>query len=347
MVGTFHPVARPFTHTPVLCSSSFHVEGHPLEAPADFRAKLDGLMEGHTEHESQRKAALAFLYLIAVLAPPTTEQGLVLRARSTLPVGAGLGSSASFSAAMATALLLTFGHITSATDPASLETINAYAFMAEQVIHGNPSGLDNSVATFGGARSFRRGGAFETLEGFQSLDLLLTNTKVPRSTSVLVAGVGAKKTTYPTIVEPMLDAIDQISARCKDAFLRRKQNAISQEELLAELEDLVDINHCLLHGLGVSHASLEQVRAITGEHGIKTKLTGAGGGGCALSIVPHGLPQADIETVKAQLANVGYDCYQTSLGGLGVTTSVLNPDQDEKWLMEASREDLEARILLA
>lgn len=48
------------------------------------------------------------------------------------------------------------------------------------------------------------------------------------------------------------------------------------------------MNHCLLSAMGVSHPSLEQVRAITSKHGLKTKLTGAGGGGCAVTVIRDG-----------------------------------------------------------
>jgi mevalonate kinase len=80
--------------------------------------------------------------------------GFKIGTRSFLPVGAGLGSSASYSVVLATALLIAFDYIpvdfASSTDKAAhFETINRYAFKAEQVIHGNPSGVDNAVATFG------------------------------------------------------------------------------------------------------------------------------------------------------------------------------------------------------
>ena len=48
---------------------------------------------------------------------------------------------------------------------------------------------------------------------------------------------------------------------------------------------LVSINHSLLCALGVGAPALEQVRAIAETEGLATKLTGAGGGGCAFTLV--------------------------------------------------------------
>jgi mevalonate kinase len=105
-------------------------------------------------------------------------------ARATLPIGAGLGSSASFSVCCATALLLMHDRIslpelpaptTEASDempghvhlshqgrraipPATAEEVNRWAYVAEKILHGNPSGVDNSVAVFGGALAYTRAG---------------------------------------------------------------------------------------------------------------------------------------------------------------------------------------------
>jgi mevalonate kinase len=50
-------------------------------------------------------------------------------------------------------------------------------------------------------------------------------------------------------------------------------------------------NHKYLVTLGVSHPSLETVKEKTAiPHGLTTKLTGAGGGGCAVTLIPDGKP---------------------------------------------------------
>ena len=84
------------------------------------------------------------------------------------------------------------------------EEVNRWAFVAEKVLHGNPSGVDNSVSVFGGALAytrpgFGRKGGMEPIYGFKSLRFLLTDTKVPRNTKQLVAGVALKKQNVCTI----------------------------------------------------------------------------------------------------------------------------------------------------
>jgi mevalonate kinase len=77
-----------------------------------------------------------------------------------LIVGAGLGSSASFSVCLSACLLILFGFIQrSLVEKEDFRTsnmsahygamINKYALLAEKIIHGNPSGLDNTICTYG------------------------------------------------------------------------------------------------------------------------------------------------------------------------------------------------------
>jgi len=85
------------------------------------------------------------------------------------------------------------------------------------------------------------------------------------------------KKRYSDLVDPIFLAIGAISQRA--VSLIREQN-------IAELGRLMNINHGLLASLGVSSRELEElVYAANGAGGaLGAKLTGAGGGGCMISL---------------------------------------------------------------
>ncbi|CAD6248362.1 unnamed protein product [Miscanthus lutarioriparius] len=78
---------------------------------------------------------------------------------SDLPMGAGLGSSTAFCVSMSGVLLTAAGAVSVGArrgaegweelEKGDLELVNQWAFQGEKIIHGKPSGIDNSVSTFG------------------------------------------------------------------------------------------------------------------------------------------------------------------------------------------------------
>src|SRR5581483_8320667 len=119
-----------------------------------------------------------------------------------IPIGAGLGSSASICVCLSTALLLQIRtlagpHPDQPPEEAEIqiERINRWAFVGEMCTHGNPSGVDNTVSSGGKAVLFRRGDYSKppkvvALTKFPELPLLLVNTRQSRSTAAEVAKVG-------------------------------------------------------------------------------------------------------------------------------------------------------------
>lgn len=271
------------------------------------------------------QSAQAFLYLYMHVASVTgLRPSQTYTIRAGLPVSAGLGSSAAFSVSVASALLYSHGVLPvpgqqSPATPHSVESehahlVNSWAFVAEKVLHGNPSGVDNTVSSLGGAIAYRRAisgrqeQSLKSLKGFDEVPFLITDTKVPRDTKTLVAGVArrklevrwlllsvtcATKLTVPSRQEPdtiipLLDSIQRISDQAEQVL--SAAGAHSRSEQVATLARLVEQNHSHLVSLGVSHPALETVRNKTRDQpwGLATKLTGAGGGGCAVSVVPDG-----------------------------------------------------------
>ncbi|XP_029427312.1 mevalonate kinase isoform X4 [Rhinatrema bivittatum] len=149
------------------------------------------------------------------------------------------------------------------------------------------------------------------------LRILLTNTKVPRSTKLLVAGVKDKILKYPAILNPVLTSIDAISRECERVLKAITEN--SSLDCYSVLEELFDINQHHLNVLGVGHPSLDKLCQVTASHGLHSKLTGAGGGGCGITLLRPDTNPAKVEAAKQDLQACGYECWETYIGAPGVS----------------------------
>ncbi|KAJ2807022.1 Mevalonate kinase [Coemansia helicoidea] len=282
-----------------------------------------------------RMAALVFVYLYGSLVADTGAQGFSICVRSLLPVGAGLGSSAAYSVALSAALLQLTGQLHGdGASEGDRRLINGWAFQGEQVAHGTPSGIDNSVATYGGFLEYTKGRDPAPLQSTRALRVVITNTNVPKSTKALVAGVRALRDAHPAIVDSILDAIHSVSTTAAELFQAPDADDSDAEQ---RLHDIVRVNHGLLMALGVSHPSLERVRDIAARYRMASKLTGAGGGGCALTLVPSGAPKSATAEVAAAMAADGFECYDTVVGGAGVSiTYAVGAESIEAWIGKQS-----------
>lgn len=300
------------------------------------------------------RSASAFLYLFLSLGSKSFPACLYTL-RSTIPIGAGLGSSASISVCLSAALLLQVRtlagpHPDQPSEEARLqvERINRWAFVSEMCIHGNPSGIDNTVATQGKAVFFQRTDydkppSVRPLWDFPELPLLLVDTKQAKSTAFEVAKVGTLNKTHPDLVGSILDAMGKVTTTVADLIEEEDFDATDEEDL-RRVGELMTINHGLLVSLGVSHPRLERIRELVDHEGIGwTKLTGAGGGGCSITLLRPELPIERLNKLEAQLEEENYQKFETTLGGDGV--GVLWPavlkngtEEDEQGGMEIDLE---------
>lgn len=159
------------------------------------------------------------------------------------------------------------------------------------------------------------------LRDFPELPLLLVNTRQSRSTATEVAKVATLKKAHPEITNLILDAIDGITKSAHDLITANEFDA-DNPAALKRLGELITVNHGLLVSLGVSHPKLERIRALIDHAGIGwTKLTGAGGGGCAITILrPEPTAQAKSTTLadlEHRLEEEGFEKFETTLGGDG------------------------------
>ncbi|KAG6373417.1 Cys/Met metabolism PLP-dependent enzyme-domain-containing protein [Boletus reticuloceps] len=277
------------------------------------------LPEASGSHACQ--ASLAFLYLYMVFVKElesTARPSFTLSVRATLPVGAGLGSSAAFSVCTATSLMLITGRISlpSPSDPGPSSSRQQPDRLSKSLADTLPYTVGdfcirNPIPSEG------KEGGMVSIEGFTSHRFLLTDTRVPRNTKELVGSVGKQKVEEPERVGKVLNDIQVVVEKASSVL----SGSGGKESLAA----LIDENHRLLDRLRVSHPSLEAVRRITGAdpYNLATKLTGAGGGGCAVTLIPDGFSSSKLTPLisaleSEQFTSETFRTYLTEVGGLGL-----------------------------
>ncbi|GLD97599.1 hypothetical protein PINS_up006289 [Pythium insidiosum] len=252
----------------------------------------------------------AVLRASSILLQTPHTHGLRIRvSAASFPVGAGLGSSAAFSVALAGGLL----QVRDQQPSSSLTEINAFAYSAEVILHGSPSGVDNTVSTFGGALKFTKLPlpASQPIDGdLSKFRILIVNTRVPRSTKALVAGVRARYDEDPSRTQSQFDAIQAIV----NQFVELSADGALTESVLGQL---MEQNHSILNALGVGHDEIEKVATECKREGMWTKLTGAGGGGCTVTLVPGFLAEDRLNAVMKTLESKGFQCFLSTIGGCG------------------------------
>lgn len=147
---------------------------------------------------------------------------------------------------------------------------------------------------------------------------MLVNTNTPRSTAEQVANVKSLLNEHEVITEGMLDTIDRITLSALEIIKSQSHGVEISSSALVRLGELIRINHGLLVSLGVSHPRLERIRELVDHAGIGwTKLTGAGGGGCSITLLKPGIKQAVKDDLGEKLGEEGFQRYDTTLGGDG------------------------------
>jgi len=190
--------------------------------------------------------------------------GLRIRIDSKLPVGSGLGSSAS----VASAVIGTIGRLYDRRW--NLDRVNALVYQTEKIMHGRPSGGDNTAVVYGGILRFRKIGrrfSFRRIglaKGLLPKIILVDSGRPTETTGEMVEGVKVKS--QKSKVKSIIRKMGKISR----AFIHDYRNGEFSVNLIQD-------NERLLEELGVvGTRARAMVRAIERLGGV-AKISGAGG----------------------------------------------------------------------
>jgi mevalonate kinase len=220
---------------------------------------------------------------------------LSIKITSTIPVASGLGSGAAVTVALVRALSSHLDH------PMSDEEVNAFAYEIEKLHHGTPSGIDNTVVTYGKPVYFVKSppspagrGAGKEVETFtvgRPFTIVIGDTGIPAPTRESVGDVrklwGAEKERW----EGVFDEIGEIAKQARNAIERGK---------MKELGGLMNQNHVLLQEMTVSSPELDAlVSAARTAGALGAKLSGGGRGGNMIALVEPEKAESVAKSLRA------------------------------------------------
>ncbi|HJU14175.1 MAG TPA: mevalonate kinase [Candidatus Nitrosotalea sp.] len=229
-----------------------------------------------------------FLYVTRrALKESGEKRGIEMKLESEIPPGMGLGSSSAACVAATASVTGLFGR-----KPA--EEVLRRAIEAERIIFEDASGADSSVSALGGLVSYSKD-RIEKMGSRNDLSLIIANSRQVHSTREEVLKVREFKRKNEKLFSQM----------CADesAIVEAALGALEKNDL-REIGLLMSKNQKLLEKIGVSTPKLDALVGAASKTSYGSKITGAGGGGCTISLVD----KTNTEQTLESLRKVG-DCF--------------------------------------
>ncbi|MFC2153980.1 mevalonate kinase [Candidatus Altiarchaeota archaeon] len=259
----------------------------------DDRLATEGYKENYL---SQQKESIQ--RMVAEMGLGFSKNGVRIKLEGDLYVAGGIGASAASCAAIARAL----------NEEYKLDLkddrINELALEGDKAYAGNPSGVDNTAAVYGGLIWFqKKPPVMELMKTPNPLHIVMGNTGKVANTKVAVAGVKERKEKEP-------EKYDEIFKEAKQLVLSAKMSLLEGD--FETTAGHVNRNHELLQEIEVSSPELDKLVEIALNAGATAaKMTGGGMGGYMYAITPD--PEIQEKVVKA-MEDEGFKAFSTSVG---------------------------------
>jgi mevalonate kinase len=256
--------------------------------------------KGYAEEKKLQQIESIERMLKAMGMAPNTPMSIWIG--GNLPGFSGLGASAASSVAIARAISEEFNL------KLSNEKINEVSYEAEKAYAGNPSGIDNTAATYGGLMWFKKnmtGGPdyVERLRIPKPVEIIIASTGKVANTKAMVEGVANRKKQNPQKYDPLFQRAAELALEGRRAL---------ETGDLKKAGALMNENHTILQGIEVSSKELDMLVNLARKLGAYgAKLTGGGGGGCMTALTPDKDLQ---EKIAAAIEKEGFQVLRTKIG---------------------------------
>jgi mevalonate kinase len=217
------------------------------------------------------------------------QKGIKVSIETDLPLGRGMGSSASLSIALIRALAKWEGR------ESQFEEEFEKGLQLETFFHGNPSGLDHTVSSLGKTLLYQKATPHPKIRELQicDLSLVIIDSGTAGNTAQMVQNVRENYGENKVFIEKM-----------GDCTLKIKEELSKPQINLQTLGDLFSENQILLQKIGVSTLAIESIIDKALDFGsLGAKISGSGGGGIIMCL--HQNPQFLVE----KMIHVGYKAF--------------------------------------
>ena len=237
----------------------------------------------HNSNLSATRFMKPFFYIVKkALEEHRKNKGIEIVIESQIPAGIGLGSSSAACVAVTASVNGLFERL-------SKPELVKRAIEAERIIFREMSGADTSVSTFGGLMLYDPNSGFQKISSKNDLDLVIANSFQVHNTQEIVTRVRAFKEKNHDFFNQMCKKENEI---VKEALLAIRKNDLNMFGLL------MSKNQDLLQKIKVSTEKIDLLVREAKKTSYGAKITGAGGGGCIVSLVDNSNSAATINNLK-------------------------------------------------
>ena len=226
-----------------------------------------------------------------------SKSGVKISIKSDIPAGVGLGSSSACCVAAASSILGLFSE-------SSKEDVLSLALEAERTIFERASGADTTVCTYGGMLEYSSD-SIRKLEFTPKFNLVIADSKIIHSTNKVVSQVRQYKEQNPAKFQQLGEQEAQLIEEALDGLRQNDLTLIGKK---------MNQNQKYLQEIGVSNEILDSMIEAVQKTTYGSKITGAGDGGCTISMSDENNIDRTIDVLRAK----GYDCFSAQIDTEGV-----------------------------